>query len=161
MVFRLASLAHVAADSLVNTQSVFSNPVKYAFVAYFTQLKSTKFTSFSNSMAEREGFEPSKQLTPLTRFPSVRLKPLSHLSAIKYYNIFTYGDITTLYLIKIRVPIEICTFWNQTYDLSHIHFPRFYIPVYYSYFPDQKYSGYDKTGEIGKRPGSPYADKTK
>jgi hypothetical protein len=85
-----------AADSLVNTQSVFSNPVKYALMAYFTQLKQVKIINYSYSMAEREGFEPSKQLTPLTRFPSVRLKPLSHLSAIKYYNIFIYGDIITL-----------------------------------------------------------------
>ena len=30
-------------------------------------------------MAERAGFEPAKEL-PFTRFPSVRLKPLDHLS---------------------------------------------------------------------------------
>jgi hypothetical protein len=89
LVLRLALLAHVAADPLVNTRSVFSNPVKY-----------TGLISFNDSMAEREGFEPSKQLTPLTRFPSVRLKPLSHLSAIKYYNIFKYGDIITSFLVN-------------------------------------------------------------
>ena len=33
-------------------------------------------------MAEREGFEPSVKLAPYTRFPSVRLKPLGHLSSL-------------------------------------------------------------------------------
>ena len=45
-------------------------------------------------LAEREGFEPSRQLTPPTRFPSVRLQPLSHLSIsflIKYYNICNFS----------------------------------------------------------------------
>ena len=32
-------------------------------------------------MAEREGFEPSKRGTPLTRFPVALLRPLGHLSA--------------------------------------------------------------------------------
>ena len=31
-------------------------------------------------MAEREGFEPSIEVTPYTRFPGVLLKPLGHLS---------------------------------------------------------------------------------
>jgi hypothetical protein len=38
-------------------------------------------------LAEREGFEPSKRLTPLTRFPSVRVQPLCHLSKIISYKI--------------------------------------------------------------------------
>jgi hypothetical protein len=32
-------------------------------------------------MAEREGFEPSIRCDPYTRFPSVLLQPLGHLSA--------------------------------------------------------------------------------
>ena len=31
-------------------------------------------------MAERAGFEPAVRLSPYTRFPGVRLKPLIHLS---------------------------------------------------------------------------------
>ncbi len=34
-------------------------------------------------MAERMGFEPTVQFDPYTRFPSVRLRPLGHLS--KHY----------------------------------------------------------------------------
>ncbi len=36
MFFRLTTFANVVADSLANTQSVFSNPVKHALGAYFT-----------------------------------------------------------------------------------------------------------------------------
>ena len=35
-------------------------------------------------MAEREGFEPSYRFNPITRFPSVRLQPLGHLSLNKF-----------------------------------------------------------------------------
>ena len=31
-------------------------------------------------LSERVGFEPTVQLSPYTRFPSVRLQPLGHLS---------------------------------------------------------------------------------
>ena len=33
-----------------------------------------------NLLAERAGFEPAVRLSPYTRFPGVRLKPLIHLS---------------------------------------------------------------------------------
>lgn len=33
-------------------------------------------------VAERTGFEPAIRLTPHTRFPSVRLQPLGHLSKV-------------------------------------------------------------------------------
>ncbi len=46
------------------------------------------YSSEHSFLAEREGFEPSVGVT-YTRFPSVRLKPLGHLS-IKYYVIFIY-----------------------------------------------------------------------
>ena len=39
-----------------------------------------KFSIKFNGLAEREGFEPSLRLSPYTRFPGVRLKPLIHLS---------------------------------------------------------------------------------
>ena len=38
--------------------------------------------------AEREGFEPSKPLSQFTRFPSVRLQPLGHLSKTTLGKIF-------------------------------------------------------------------------
>ena len=34
-------------------------------------------------MAERVGFEPTVRHSPHTRFPSVLLKPLGHLSALQ------------------------------------------------------------------------------
>jgi hypothetical protein len=36
--------------------------------------------SNNDPLAEREGFEPSRQLSPPTRFPVALLKPLGHLS---------------------------------------------------------------------------------
>src|SRR3970040_314738 len=37
-------------------------------------------------LAERAGFEPAVRLSPYTRFPGVRLKPLIHLSGGAYFN---------------------------------------------------------------------------
>lgn len=54
-------------------------------------------------MAEREGFEPSRQLTPPTRFPSVRFQPLSHLSDLKKVEFNLYQK---KYVKSIKVPIE-------------------------------------------------------
>ncbi len=50
---------------------------------FSSKLKSplSKDTSDSH-LAEREGFEPSKRIAPFTRFPSVLLQPLGHLSLI-------------------------------------------------------------------------------
>ena len=41
------------------------------------ELRGEKFDFF---LAERAGFEPAVRLSPYTRFPGVRLKPLIHLS---------------------------------------------------------------------------------
>ena len=40
-------------------------------------------------MAEREGFEPSKRISPLTRLAGERLKPLGHLSE-PFKNLWDY-----------------------------------------------------------------------
>jgi hypothetical protein len=36
-------------------------------------------------LAERAGFEPAVRLSPYSRFPGVRLKPLIHLSAVREF----------------------------------------------------------------------------
>ena len=48
------------------------------FVFLSAKEKTPKFGCFF--MAERKGFEPSKRIAPFTRFPSVLLRPLGHLS---------------------------------------------------------------------------------
>jgi hypothetical protein len=46
-----------------------------AFARIFVNVRfAAKFTQ------QREGFEPSKRLSPFTHFPGVRLQPLGHLS---------------------------------------------------------------------------------
>ncbi len=61
------------------------------------KLKKTNELVFFN-LAERQGFEPWIQFDPHTRFPSVRLQPLGHLSK-NYFYILTSSGIMS---IKIR-----------------------------------------------------------
>ena len=41
-------------------------------------------------MAEREGFEPSKENNPLTRLAGERLRPLGHLSVFGFFEGIDY-----------------------------------------------------------------------
>ena len=50
-------------------------------------------------MAEREGFEPSARVTPSTRFPTVLLRPLGHLSALPRVSYEQPG-------LRVNLPVE-------------------------------------------------------
>ena len=46
--------------------------------------------SSEDNMAEREGFEPSKENNPLTRLAGERLRPLGHLSVFEFFEGIDY-----------------------------------------------------------------------
>ena len=66
MVFRLALLAAEPQTPSSSTQSVFSNPVKYALMAYFTQANFTDYTDFSIFMAKNTSLIQNAPDIPVT-----------------------------------------------------------------------------------------------
>ena len=68
-------------------------------------------------MAEREGFEPSKRVAPLTRFPSVLLQPLGHLSRLKHCTI----QFTSCRKLSNRGTIKICMALLELTDISKVY----------------------------------------